>query len=164
MRNIILIISFVFLAGTGVIAHPLHVSVINISISNNRIECKINTFVDDWETAYFHYFGKQIDLKLVENHTSSWFNTYLENAIKISLNNEESELEFNTDSIYFNDLSMTLELHAKLNNQVNSLYIYNALLTDIFADQTNLMIFSIEEKETGIKFDYKKRTETLKLK
>jgi hypothetical protein len=131
---------------------------------NNRIECKINTFVDDWETAYFHYFGKQIDLKLVENHTSTWFNTYLKNSVKISFNNDDAELEFKTDTIYFDDLSMTLELHAELNNQAKSLYIYNALLTDIYPDQTNLVIFGFREKEIGIKFDLRKREEVLMLK
>jgi hypothetical protein len=47
-------------------------------------------------------------------------------------------------------------MSAKVPSNPNSLYIYNALLTDIFPDQSNLVIFIYGKKETGIKFDVKK--------
>ena len=48
---------------------------------------------------------------------------------------------------------MTIEMIAELHENPNSLYIYNSLLTDIFPDQTNLVIFGFKDKETGMKFD-----------
>ena len=52
--------------------------------------------------------------------------------------------------------AMTIEMHAEVPSNPNSLYIYNALLTDIYPDQSNLVIFVFEKKQTGIKFDMKK--------
>ena len=51
---------------------------------------------------------------------------------------------------------MTIEMHALVPESPNSLYIYNSLLTDIYPDQTNLVIFVSGKKETGIKFDIRK--------
>ena len=59
---------------------------------------------------------------------------------------------------------MTIEMRGELRKAPKSLYIYNALLTDIFPDQNNLVIVSLDNKETGMKFDYKKKQKELKLK
>jgi len=61
------------------------------------------------------------------------------------------------DSVFLEDVSMTIEMHATVPMSPNSLYIYDALLIDIFPDQSNLVIFVYEKKETGIKFDVKKQ-------
>ena len=59
---------------------------------------------------------------------------------------------------------MTIEMEAQSQGKPNSLYIYNALLTDIYPDQTNLVIFGFKKKETGIKFDVKKHDAEVMLK
>jgi len=145
-------------------AHPLHVSVTNITMDGNRLNISINTFVDDWETAYFHYFGKPISLKSPGNTNADWFRDYLEASLIISTAKEKEGMEIVTDTITFDDMSMQLELHIKLKDKPKTLYIYNTILTDIFADQTNLLIFSAGGKQKGIKFDYNKQEEELKLR
>jgi uncharacterized protein DUF6702 len=65
-------------------------------------------------------------------------------------------LPLEIDTVFMEEDAMTLEMHAKVPSSPNSLYIYNTLLTDIFPDQTNLVIFVYKTKETGIKFDMKK--------
>jgi hypothetical protein len=145
-------------------SHPVHVSVVNITIDGSSLQLKINTFVDDWETAYYHYHGTSIQLKIKENLESKWFNDYLAASLVISTGKEENKIGFATDTIYFNDLSMTVEMHAELKEEPDSLYIYNAILTDIFADQTNLLIYSHRGRERGIRFDYYKHEDVVKLK
>jgi hypothetical protein len=54
-------------------------------------------------------------------------------------------------------------MHAEVREESNSLYIYNALLTDIYPDQTNLVILGFENRETGMKFDVIKHSELVKL-
>lgn len=145
-------------------AHPLHVSVTNITLDGNMLNISINTFVDDWETAYFHYYGKPISLKSPGSTNTAWFRDYLEASFIVSTSKGKEGMEIVTDTITFNDLSMKLELHINLREKPKTLYIYNAILTDIFADQTNLLIFSAGGKQKGIKFDYNKQEEELKLR
>jgi hypothetical protein len=164
MKKYFLCIFMVIISTFQASAHPVHVSIVNISIEGDILNISISTFVDDWEVAYFHYFGDTINLKSAKTFEGEWFNSYLEKSLHIDLNKENQALTLVKDSIYFNDLSMTIEMHAKLTDKAKTLYIYNAILTDIFADQTNLLIFSYKGKEKGIKFDYKKKQEELKLR
>ena len=58
MKKLFLALVIVFYAQSAVSAHPLHLSIININIEGKEITVTISTFVDDWETAYFHYHRK----------------------------------------------------------------------------------------------------------
>jgi hypothetical protein len=58
---------------------------------------------------------------------------------------------------------MMIEMRGALEGNPKSLYIYNTLLTDIFPDQSNLVIFEYGERETGIKFDVRKHEEVVEL-
>jgi hypothetical protein len=145
------------------LAHPVHVSVVNIAIDGKLMKVTVNTFVDDWETAYYHYHGKGIQLKKHENHSGEWFLGYFHDSFRIREERHCNQLKFSIDTIYFNDLSMTMEMHTDLNKEPKSLYIYNAILTDIFADQTNLLIYSAKGVEKGIRFDYYKHEEAVML-
>jgi hypothetical protein len=125
------------------------------------VNITVNTFVDDWQTAYFHYYGKSIELRERTNLKDEWFKEYFQSSFRIGITKSDTGIELVTDTIYFNDHSMTMEMHAKLKDEPKSLYIYNSILTDIFADQTNLLIYSTDGREKGIRFDYHKHEEEL---
>jgi hypothetical protein len=137
-------------------AHPLHLSITNITLENGKLQITLKTFRDDWETAYFHYHSKVIDLTdpADENHT--WMKEYLNSRFRIFLKEGSGALDLVWDTIKIDEEAMTVEMNCPLTMEPNSLYIYNALLTDIYPDQTNLLIFGYRNKETGIKFDVKK--------
>jgi len=134
-------------------AHPLHLSVTNITYENGKMEVVMKTFRDDWETAYFHYHSRLIDFTDREKRESPWFRNYLNERFHLSLNERDQRLSLVIDTITLDQDAMTIEMHADSSGEPNSLYIYNALLTDIYPDQTNLVIFGYGNKETGIKFD-----------
>lgn len=164
MKKLLLALVLVIYAQSGVEAHPLHMSVININIEGNDISISVSTFVDDWETAYFHYYGKPIDLKDSENYHGEWFSSSLSGAFQIREDSDSNPIRLISREVTFNDLSMTIEMHGKLRKAPKSLYIYNSILSDIFPDQTNLVIISLDGKETGMKFDYKTKQKELKLR
>ena len=137
-------------------AHPLHLSITNITYENGKLRISLKTFQDDWEIGYFHYHGKPIDFSDPEKRNLPWFNSYLTERFRIAENKELQGLTLEIDSVTLEEDAMTIEMHATLLSEPNSLYIYNALLLDIFPDQTNLVIFGFGKKETGIKFDVKK--------
>ena len=124
----------------------------------------MKTFRDDWEVGYFHFHSKPIDFTDPSTRELPWINDYLTRSFKISTRESEPGLNLVIDTIKIEEDAMFIEMHANLPSKPNSLYIYNALLTDIFPDQTNLVIFGFNKKETGMKFDVKKHNAEVVLK
>jgi len=145
-------------------AHPLHLSITNITYENGKLSINMKTFRDDWETGYFHFHGEQISFKESQNREIPWFKNYLSNHFSISNKKGNIPLSLEIDTIIMDEETMLIEMTGELKENPKSLYIYNALLTDIFPDQTNLVIFEFKEKETGMKFDVRKHEEFLLLK
>ena len=116
----------------------------------------MKTFRDDWETGYFHYNSVPVDFTDPAKREIPWFREYLNNSFRIAFDKESPGLPLVLDSIAVEDDAMTIEMHAAVPESPNSLYIYNALLVDIYPDQSNLVIFVFKNKETGIKFDIRK--------
>ncbi len=137
-------------------AHPLHLSITNITYENGKLNIRMKSFRDDWEIGYFHYHSRPIDFTDPVKREIPWFNEYLNKKFRIALGEEMPGLALEIDTVFLEEDAMTIEMHAKVPSSPNSLYIYNSLLTDIFPDQTNLVIFIYGKKETGIKFDMKK--------
>jgi len=145
-------------------AHPLHLSITNITYENGMLKVSMKTFRNDWETAYFHYHSEVIDLTDPVQRENPWFQRTLKEGFSISPGKAVQPLTLKVDTILLNEDSMTIEMHAAVPGEPKSLYIYNALLTDIYPDQTNLVIFGYKNRETGIKFDVKKSEEVVLLK
>jgi hypothetical protein len=155
MRLIVLLFLLLFLPAKTQ-AHPLHLSITNITYENGKLSITMKTFRDDWELAYYHYHGKLIDFSDPANRALPWFNSYLNKNFRISWEKGKAGMDLEIGPVSMEEDAMTIEMHGKLSSKPNSLYIYNALLTDIYPDQTNLVMFGIGKKETGIKFDVRK--------
>ena len=154
--RLIVLLTLALILPVSAPAHPLHLSITNITYENGKLNIRIKSFRDDWEIGYFHYHSKPIDFTEPSNRELPWFNEYLNKTFRIALGEEMPGLALEIDTVLLDDDAMTIEIHTKVPSSPNSLYIYNTLLTDIFPDQTNLVIFVYEKKETGIKFDVKK--------
>jgi len=163
MRVIGLLFFTLFLPAWAV-AHPLHLSITNIAYENGKLKISMKTFKDDWEVAYFHYHSTPIDFSDPVNRELPWLEDYLNKQFRISSSEAGPGFQIEIDSINIEDDAMTIEMHSLIPSKPNSLYIYNALLTDIYPDQTNLVIFAFKERETGIKFDVRKQTAEVVLK
>ncbi|MEN8203991.1 MAG: DUF6702 family protein [Bacteroidota bacterium] len=163
MRVIGLLI-FTLVLPAWTLAHPLHLSITNITYENGKLQISMKTFRDDWEVAYFHYHSKPIDFTDPSMRELPWFEGYLNKRFRISTGEAEAGLKLELVRIHMEEDAMTLEMQSDLPSKPNSLYIYNALLTDIYPDQTNLVIFGFKKRETGIKFDVRKQTAEVVLK
>jgi len=161
MRTLVFLLAIMTGASLG--AHPLHLSITNISIQDKEILISMKTFRDDWETAYFHFHSRPIDFSDPVNRQTPWFREYLEQSFRIATSSESTSVPLMVDTITVSEENMVIEMRAALREEPKSLYIYNALLTDIFPDQTNLVMIGIGKRETGIKFDIKKREEKISL-
>ena len=163
MRNLTGII-ILLLIGKLVEAHPLHISITNIEIEKDSLIITIQTFKDDWETAYFHYNGQHQKLETSHFSNKSWYRSYFESSFKFSSSQKGKPWKKEIKQVEITDQSMMIEFSIGIINNPNSLYIYNGLLVDVFPDQTNLTIIGSKGKEHGIKFDVHKRDAVMKLK
>jgi len=163
MRLIILLIFLVFFPAWSP-AHPLHLSITNITYENGMLKVSMKTFRDDWETAYFHFHSKVIDFSDGRQRKNPWFEEYLKDHFKLSVNKDVPELEIEIDTVTLDEVAMTIEMQCSIPSKTNSLYIYNALLIDVFPDQSNLVIIGFKKRESGIKFDVKKQEAEVMLK
>ncbi len=93
-----------------------------------------------------------------------WFDNYLKRCFRISTERDAPPIPLETFSILLDEDSMTIEMQGNLPGKPKSLYIYNALLTDIYPDQTNLVILGYRDRETGMKFDMKNHGDVVQLK
>lgn len=148
----------------GLSAHPLHLSITNITYESGKLKISMKTFLDDWETAYFHFHSRPIDFSDAAKREIPWFRDYLFTHFRISPDEEAATFPLVMDTVLLDENTMTIEMHTGLPPNPNSLYIYNALLTDIYPDQTNLLIFGFNNRETGIEFDVKKHGAVVMLK
>ena len=163
MRLIGLLILLFLLQGASS-AHPLHLSITNITYENGKLKISLKTFRDDWETAYFHYHSKPIDFSDPKQRQNPWLEKYLNTKFQISLNEDDIRLSLSLDTLTLDEDSMVFEMESTIPSKPNSLYIYNAMLTEIYPDQTNLVILGFNKRETGIKFDMKKQDAEVLLK
>jgi hypothetical protein len=161
--KLINIFAALFLCTVCAQAHPLHLSITNITYENGKLKVSMKTFLDDWETAYFHYHSTVIDFSDPSQREIPWFRNYLEKVFRVSLDKDGQPLVMKMDTITIEEGSMNIELGIGVPGQPKSLYLYNALLTDIYPDQTNLVIFGTNKRETGIKFDVMKHDEIVLL-
>ena len=162
--KLIRVIAVLFMGTAFAEAHPLHLSITNITYENGMLKVSMKTFRDDWETAYFHYHSKVIDFTDPEQREIPWFRDYLWESFNISRVKGGNHLLFRVKTIIQDEESMTIEMEAEVPGNPKSLYIYHSLLTDIYPDQTNLVIFGYKNRETGIKFDVKTLDEVVMLK
>ncbi len=162
--KLIPILAFLSLLPAWSHGHPLHLSITNITYENGTLMVSMKTFRDDWEIAYFHYHSKVVDFTDQQQRAKPWFEEYLKDRFWLALHEGGQKLSLEIDTVTLGEDSMTIEMHSKVPGEPNSLYIYNALLTDIYPDQTNLVIFGFKNRETGMKFDVKKHGAEVVLK
>ena len=158
------LIFFLLLPALMAGAHPLHLSITNITYENGRLDISVKTFLKDWETAYFHYHGDTIDFDIPANRELPWFRDYLHRHFYLASGEGEKAFSLELDSLGYDNDFAVIHLHGMVEGDPESLYIYHTLLTDIYPDQSNLVIFGFRKKETGIKFDVLNHSSTVMLK
>ncbi|TFH21885.1 MAG: hypothetical protein E4H10_14670 [Bacteroidia bacterium] len=80
-------------------AHPMHLSITNITYENGKLNITMKTFLDDWEVGYFHYHGEPIDFSDPEKRDLPWFQKYLRESFRIAEKREMQDLALELDSV-----------------------------------------------------------------
>ena len=162
---IFLLIASCKLSATAVhLMHPVHVSVVNMDISDDgQISFSVKMFTDDFEEIINQINHTSISFK--ENTSIESIKEFVENYISENLqvlgnlNIEENNyklmsFKMNEESIWFyfvihseKEVSKTVEIR-------------NSLMTDLYTDQINLFILKYKAKEKAYSFNNSDRAFT----
>ena len=121
-------------------SHPIHVTVTNIEYNSNTnaFDYSIKLFYDDFETILNTQYNRQLNLGTESQLTETEF---VKSVIK----------KDNVLWIYYTYKNSGIPKEVKITN---------TLMKDLYYDQKNLMIFTCNETQKGIKFNISKTTES----
>jgi hypothetical protein len=151
------------LAGVSVYAHPVHVSVCNFEIEQGQMTIAVKLFLDDFQLALQHNYGKIIPFEEMGNEENKkLLDAYINAALQIVLNKKDSirlfydKTEMNEEAIWIFYEINPVDIH--------NLSIKNMLLLDIYSDQTNLVIVHKEGRQRGYRFTSREFEQIIELK
>lgn len=136
--------------------HPVHVSVTNIEIDTEtrKIEYSVRIFADDFAYAIEHLYEKSVrfddGISEMERETVTG---YINSLFKIIINGSKCSPE--CQKIETADNSLWIHFDIQMTEiEITSLKVVNRLLLDLFVDQTNLTIITMNGKQMGYTFNY----------
>jgi hypothetical protein len=143
-------------------AHPVHVSISSVEyISGTHA---FNVFVKIWEddflSDYKHTFSRQLNLDSLNKFSldKEIAMKYINDKIQIIAG--DKKLTGNINNLEVSDAEIKFNLTYKFKGKVDSFTIRNLLMTELYQDQNNMLIFKYEGIEEGIRFtsDVKEHT------
>lgn len=142
-----------------VFAHPVHLSVSNISISDQHdsIAISIKCFTDDLNAATFQHLtniNKTVEQNSNNPPATKHIITYVKNNFIIHLNGIPHPLLNITIETDMETIRLKAFIFAE--KEVNSIEIDNTLILNLYPDQTNMLVYSYGNKQQGIMFNYNK--------
>jgi hypothetical protein len=164
-RILILITSwFIFFTA---IAHPIHVSIVNLDYlsDSNRIDLSIRLFKDDFQSLInykyntFLDFGKRTRMTSKEQQAIS---DYIRSSL-ILADQYENEIRTEFKGWKVEDFSVWLYFCAKTSPGISILQLNNTIMLELFVDQKNLVIARIQGNQKGFEFDKRNKTQRIDL-
>lgn len=132
-------------------AHKFYVSVTNIAYAEKEDALQITTriFIDDLEAVLLERY--EVTAKLATENESKLADEYLEKYLRkkfqIEINNEPKTYDY-IGRKYDNDVCIFyLEVPEIDFPSVKAIQVQNAILTDLFDEQQNVVHFKVKEKK-----------------
>ncbi len=149
--------------------HPVHVSFTNIEYvqDNKQFQILIKIFADDFDLILKKNYNVFLNLqngkkpndyeKTVSKYILSHFKIFIDNKDYSSTKLKFSNLELKEKAVW---------LHYTLKYKGNStrFELWNSMMTDLYYDQTNLLIFNYKSYQKAIRFTNDKTKEVLSVK
>jgi len=138
--------------------HPVHISYtyIEFNKSTNKFEILFKLFVDDFDEIITKKYGKILKLANGEpiKNSDKTIDNYIFEHFKLIINGKDktkSELKFLKMEI--KEQSIWLFYDFSFKGNCNTFDLQNSLMTDLYQDQTNLLIFSYKDEQKALKFN-----------
>ncbi len=152
--------SIIFLGFLLSVFHPVHVSVTNIDYSakEQQFDISLRLFLDDFEHIITQKYGvvlnigKENELK----NSSEYINKYINENFSVKFNGKNiNNKKLILKKKKVEDITVWLYYEIKYKPVLKNVEIKNSLMTDLYRDQTNLLIFTYNKKQKALTFNKK---------
>jgi len=171
LKKIFIIIIVLFLDFSEIISvdnkqsnkklHPVHLTFTNVEYieAQNQFKILFKIFIDDFDNIIFKKYGFKLGFEKKEKpkNYEKIISKYINEHFKIIINNKiKLSLKYNYHKFKENEPTFYLYFLSKYKGDIKTVKITNSLMTDLFLDQKNLLIFNYKKIQKAIKFDNKK--------
>jgi hypothetical protein len=143
---------FCFIMCSSFALHKFYVSVTQIDYVPNkkRIEITSRIFIDDLEKALTKKYQRKPNITSTNElpEAEEWIKAYLKEKIKISINKKPQVIEYLAKEVEGDVLIIYTKI--AISKKINTFEIYNALLTEAYSDQQNIVHINIDSNKRSI--------------
>jgi hypothetical protein len=148
-----------------VLAHPVHVSMMSVEYSEKAdvFNVFLKLYSDDFILDYKLYAGDTASINLVENreNAQTLIVKYLNEKIQILA--EGKKLNGKLVNFDISDGELRIEMIFNNEKKSKTYLVKNLIMTDLYNDQSNLLIFRYGNLEEGIKLTPEKQEQIFKV-
>lgn len=144
--------------------HPVHVSFTNVEydVKSKTFKILFKIFVDDFDKVLEQKYHVRLDLQLgkKKNGYQEYITKYINEHFKVFVDNKEitrNKLKFSHSEL--REKAIWLYYNCKYSGKSAKFEIWNSLMTDLYRDQTNLLIFTYFDNQSAIRFTNSKTLE-----
>ena len=149
-KQLLLLFAVLFLSSFS--AHKFYVSVTQIDYvpSKKRVEITSRIFIDDLEKGLTKKYNKKVNLTSTKElpEAEELIKSYLKEKIKVSINKKPQNIEFLARELEGDVLILYTKI--AVSKKINTFEIYNSLLTEVYADQQNIVHTNINSNKKSI--------------
>lgn len=149
-----------------VLAHPVHVSLMSVEYSEKQdfLNVFLKIYSDDFLLDYklLTGDGTKIDLNADKVFAQNVIGKYLNEKVQIL--GEGKQLEAKIINFESTEGELKIEMIFRNNKNSKNYLVRNLIMTDLYSDQSNLLIFRYGNFEEGIKLTPEKQEQTFKVK
>lgn len=148
------------------IIHPVHVSLLSIDYipDNAALNVFLKIYYDDFLVDSKAGMNKAQSLKFSgsDDYTRNFLENYVNEKLIISVDGLQIPGLINSYKLEDNDLSINLSVMNV--RKINRLDVKNFIMTNIYADQANMLIVRVDDFEKGVKMTSVETEKTFNIK
>lgn len=144
--------------------HPVHVSITNVELKTDEktVSYSILINTEDLQFNLLHLYNREISLNSISKDVQIMINTYFNEVFKIMV--DEIPVQFSLTDTNIEEEKIRFYYTGKIpETSLNSIVIENKILLDLYLDQTNLLIISLNGEDRGYTFNYSTQKITVNL-
>lgn len=150
-----------------ILFHPVHVTLTSIDKEkgNDSLKVFVKMYYDDFLLDYYLFDNANDSVKKIpagQLIPAGLVNKYISEKVTIIVNNKELKGKLLKLDLTDNEISM--DLLYKSAGKPRVLTVRNLIMTELYADQANMMIIRVNDFEEGVKLTPEIREQTFNLK
>jgi hypothetical protein len=118
--------------------------------NKKRVEITSRIFIDDLEKALTKKYQKKPNITSSNElpEAEEWIKTYIKEKIKVSINKKPQVIEYLAKEVEGDVLIIYTKI--AISKKINTFDIYNALLTEVYTDQQNIVHINVNSNKKSI--------------